>query len=87
MAWASNAWACWNLVGFVPDPSHMCACAHTHTDNLESFPLHRLWEVVLKHQRGCLSELLITFFFFFNIFIYLFVFGCSGSSLPHAGFL
>ena len=38
------------------------------------------------HQRSCP---LAFFFFFFlmNLFIYLFIFGCIGSSLLHTGFL
>ena len=37
--------------------------------------------------RGKDKQHLLVFFFFLNKFIYLFIFGCVGSLLLHAGFL
>ena len=44
----------------------------------------------LKGPRVVMASEVISpqaFFFFLNKFIYLFIFGCIGSSLLHAGFL
>ena len=50
----------------------------------------RMWQVSSWHEASAFEELnfsFIWFFFFAYKFIYLFIFGCFGSSLLHAGFL